>query len=150
MGHWATTLVSIFFWVCFAYIIFVFCCRRKRNNGIVFTTVQAVPAQSTLASEHVYPYNTVMSAPAIIGHVAPYPVQSAPIVAPCLPCTTNYTPYSQQLSVAYPVENMLMPQPYNSPSVPFCTSDYPPAYDQAVKNESYQKQAPYNPNYTGN
>lgn len=58
-------------------------------------------------------------------------------------------PYGQQQSTA------MYPPATSSPYPPPATAPYPqqsmnpPAYNEVVFNENHQKQAPYNPNYTG-
>jgi hypothetical protein len=76
--------------------------------------------------------------------VPPYP-QPGPAV---YPYQTNVAPYP-----TYPPQNSPYPQqsaPYPSQPAPYPQSNVlPPAYNEVVGSSDYQKQSPYNPNFSG-
>lgn len=79
---------------------------------------------------------------------APYPTGPGPMP---YPSSTPYPPatYSPQSTGAYPPTASCpyppQPAPYNQAMI----NQQPPAYNEVVFNETHQKQAPYNPNFTG-
>ncbi|XP_055324949.1 protein shisa-5 isoform X3 [Sitodiplosis mosellana] len=75
---------------------------------------------------------------------AGYPAQST--IVQGYPMPQPQPGYPPQPAGMYP--NQPMPQPYPMPPI---QADYnPPSYDQVVRGgDAYQKQAPYNPNYSG-
>ncbi|XP_061400182.1 protein shisa-5 [Musca vetustissima] len=143
---------GICFMFFFVFVIFSccgYCCTKKRRG-------------------------TVLSAPIVVTsatHTAPggYPVTQMPVCA-----TTTATPaayHTQSYATPYPPQGvptqMPMPMPASQPPAPgvqpyaapyppaMMPSAAPPSYDVAVggagagvpKNGSYEKQAPYNPNF---
>lgn len=42
MGHWASSILTIIFWVAVGYLIYYFCCRKKKNQGAVFTSEELI------------------------------------------------------------------------------------------------------------
>ncbi|XP_031635365.1 uncharacterized protein LOC116348484 isoform X2 [Contarinia nasturtii] len=76
----------------------------------------------------------------------PVPSGPAPSTMPGFQYPQSQPGYPYPQAEMYP--NQAIPQPY---AMPQPQVDYnPPSYDQVVRGgEAYQKQAPYNPNYTG-
>lgn len=72
-----------------------------------------------------------------------YPAQNTPMAG--YPMPQPQPGYPPQPGLGYPNQ----PMPY--PPMPQPQVDYnPPSYDQVIRGgEAYQKQAPYNPNFTG-
>uniref|UniRef100_A0A336LQU4 CSON013001 protein n=1 Tax=Culicoides sonorensis TaxID=179676 RepID=A0A336LQU4_CULSO len=132
---------------CAALIILIFLCmiclkRRRKNQGVIFTTVQAVPVANQ--SITVAPTNS-----AYVAHQSNYPTQPAPILATAYPLQTNAPPMQMpQPYQCVPPAQMPMPMPYGGAAVPTQFAS-PPPYDQVVK-DPYQQQTPFNPHYTGN
>lgn len=165
MGAGLEAVLSIIFWALVVYCIFYCCCKKRKDRGVVFTTVQPVPAETTRT---VIGQNgtvtTISSGTAYVASQAPYPVQQGPygaapgvvpypgqVVYPAPPYPTGQTPYA---AVPYPTYAAGMPQPYQGvPGVavpPYPAAPNPPPYDQLISHEGYQKQAPYNPHFSGN
>ncbi|XP_058981816.1 uncharacterized protein LOC101897338 isoform X12 [Musca domestica] len=141
---------SICFMFFFVFVIFSccgYCCTKKRRG-------------------------TVLSAPIVVTsatHTAPggYPVSQMPVGATTATTATAYQ--TQSYATPYPPQGaptqMPMPMPACPPGVqpphvapyPPMPSAAPPSYDVAVSgagagvpnNGSYEKQAPYNPNFSG-
>lgn len=77
------------------------------------------------------------------GAPAPYPPMNAPYSPPMYPPAPGSSPYPPQGA------------PYQGAGYPPQVTPYqqgmmnPPSYNDAVNNESFQKQAAYNPNFSG-
>lgn len=86
---------------------------------------------------------------------SPYPQGQYPTGGQHPPYPTSQTaPYPSQMP--YPQQGYQgqsnAPYPTTQSAAPYPTASHlpmmdPPAYNEVVGNESYQKQAPYNPNY---
>ncbi|XP_058981812.1 protein shisa-5 isoform X3 [Musca domestica] len=152
--HHTSTIIMC---VIFAVVLFVFttvmCCayakKRKRNPHAIFPETPIVVTSAT--------------------HTAPggYPVSQMPVGATTATTATAYQ--TQSYATPYPPQGaptqMPMPMPACPPGVqpphvapyPPMPSAAPPSYDVAVSgagagvpnNGSYEKQAPYNPNFSG-
>ncbi|XP_055324950.1 protein shisa-5 isoform X4 [Sitodiplosis mosellana] len=109
--------------------------RRRRNQGLVI----GLPSQNPTAPV-VVTTTTIPTVPQSAG----YPAQST--IVQGYPMPQPQPGYPPQPAGMYP--NQPMPQPYPMPPI---QADYnPPSYDQVVRGgDAYQKQAPYNPNYSG-
>lgn len=102
-------------------------------------------------------YHTVVSPPSM---PMPYRDSAAPYpTGPAHPMPGNApypaTPYGQQGGMPYPPQGgayapTASPYPPQSASAPYPVQQEmnPPPYNDVVTNQSYQKQAPYNPNYS--
>uniref|UniRef100_A0A1L8EA06 Putative secreted protein n=2 Tax=Haematobia irritans TaxID=7368 RepID=A0A1L8EA06_HAEIR len=146
------------FWdvfICFLFMFIIFsccgyCCTRKRRGAVLSAPI--VVTSSTHTAPGGYPV-TQMPAGATMAayqpqvYAAPYPTQGAPTQMPMpMPMPTGQPPAPGV-------------QPYMAPyaPVPAPANMNPPSYDMAVgaagsgvaNNATYEKQAPYNPNYTG-
>lgn len=72
----------------------------------------------------------------------PYPVNtSGAAQAPYPPSPYNAQPYPPTAGAPYP--------PQSAPYAPQQASMDPPAYNEVVTQQNYQKQSPYNPNFSG-
>ncbi|XP_073845208.1 uncharacterized protein isoform X5 [Musca autumnalis] len=138
--------------------LIVSCCIKRRNvhNQIEFTRqAPIVVTSATHTAPGGYPVSQMpvgatttatgyqtQAYPAPQAYAAPYPPQGVPTQMP-MPM-----PASQP-----PVPGL---QPYVAPYPPMA-NDAPPSYDMAVSgagagvpnNGTYEKQAPYNPNFSG-
>lgn len=72
-----------------------------------------------------------------------------------MPMPGQYNPYTPpQTNAPYPTNTpypMGMPQPGSGGAMPMPQNPAmmnPPSYNEVVGNEGYQKQAPYNPNFS--
>ncbi|XP_055531536.1 uncharacterized protein LOC129722251 [Wyeomyia smithii] len=155
--------------ICFAvFVLFSLCgmcCRRNRDQGAII----ARPVVITSTQHHVGPYpvsQTGATATVVPTAVGPavvqqfYPTQQPhaasfnttvtvyPTQQPLYP-TQGPPPMQQQQ-----LQQMPMPMPGSAPpvmtmpSVPAQSTINPPSYNEAV-SESYAKQAPYNPHFSG-
>lgn len=81
---------------------------------------------------------------------APYPPAGPPMGAYPMGGQAPYppAPYGQQSTAMYPPTNSTPYPPATAP-YPQQSAMNPPAYNEVVFNENHQKQAPYNPNFTG-
>ncbi|XP_031635364.1 uncharacterized protein LOC116348484 isoform X1 [Contarinia nasturtii] len=93
-----------------------------------------------------YRYRFVSSPVVVTTTTIPVPSGPAPSTMPGFQYPQSQPGYPYPQAEMYP--NQAIPQPY---AMPQPQVDYnPPSYDQVVRGgEAYQKQAPYNPNYTG-
>ncbi|XP_031635367.1 uncharacterized protein LOC116348484 isoform X4 [Contarinia nasturtii] len=92
-------------------------------------------------------YSYQLSSPVVVTTTTiPVPSGPAPSTMPGFQYPQSQPGYPYPQAEMYP--NQAIPQPY---AMPQPQVDYnPPSYDQVVRGgEAYQKQAPYNPNYTG-
>uniref|UniRef100_A0A023EGK8 Putative mrna cleavage factor i subunit/cpsf subunit n=1 Tax=Aedes albopictus TaxID=7160 RepID=A0A023EGK8_AEDAL len=166
--------MDIFIPIVIFFVLFVFfslcgmCCRRRRDQGAVIAT----PVVITSTQHHVGPYpvhvNTSTAAVAPGGVVMQqhgtgtgvYPMhQPGPVVPQGMPqpmpgynpAPGGYPPQPyppQQQTQPMQQMPMPMPMPGTAPPLHTQTAMNPPSYDSVV-TESYPKQAPYNPHYTG-
>ncbi|XP_005180277.1 uncharacterized protein LOC101897338 isoform X7 [Musca domestica] len=138
----------ILFWL----FVIVWCCVKRRNVHNQSEIARQAPIVVTSAT-----------------HTAPggYPVSQMPVGATTATTATAYQ--TQSYATPYPPQGaptqMPMPMPACPPGVqpphvapyPPMPSAAPPSYDVAVSgagagvpnNGSYEKQAPYNPNFSG-
>ncbi|XP_075166504.1 uncharacterized protein LOC142238682 isoform X1 [Haematobia irritans] len=154
--HTSTIIIGCIFAIVFVIIVVVACCsyikKRKRNPHAIFPKSPIVVTSSTHTAPGGYPV-TQMPAGATMAayqpqvYAAPYPTQGAPTQMPMpMPMPTGQPP-------APGVQPYMAPYP----PVPAPANMNPPSYDMAVgaagsgvaNNATYEKQAPYNPNYTG-
>lgn len=91
-------------------------------------------------------HTTIVSAPAMpmpYSDSAPYPTGPTQYssAAPYPPA-----PYGQQQPMYPPAANA---SPYPPQSAPYGQQAMPPTYTDVMGNQTYQKQSPYNPGYSG-
>lgn len=167
--------MDIFIPIAICFILFVFfslcgmCCKRRRDQGAIIAT----PVVITSTQHHVGPYPvSQMAAPPPVGG-APgagvvmqhhnsgtgmYPVQQ-PMPGYNQSVGGAYPPQQYPAPQGYPPQGyqqqqhqmpmpMPMPVPGSAPPMANQAMMNPPSYDQIV-SEGYAKQAPYNPNYSG-
>lgn len=168
--------MDIFIPIVICFILFVFftlcgmCCKRRRDAGAVIATpvvitstqhhvgpypVSQTAAPTLMASQHQGP--VVMQQHATGTGMYPMPQQMPQPMPGFNPSGPGYPPHQhqqqQQSHLPYPNQpQMPMPMPGGGAAVapPMATQAMmnPPSYDQVV-TEGYARQAPFNPNYTG-
>ncbi|XP_073845211.1 uncharacterized protein isoform X8 [Musca autumnalis] len=151
MDFWG--IVFMFFFVFIIFSCCGYCCTKKRRGTVLSAPIVVTSATHTApggypvsqmpvgATTTATGYQT-QAYPAPQAYAAPYPPQGVPTQMP-MPM-----PASQP-----PVPGL---QPYVAPYPPMA-NDAPPSYDMAVSgagagvpnNGTYEKQAPYNPNFSG-
>lgn len=158
--------MDIFIPIVICFILFVFftlcgmCCKRRRDAGAVIAT----PVVITSTQHHVGPYPVSQSvAPPLTASqqgvvmqqhgtgTGMYPMpQAMPQPMPGYnPAGQGYPPQQSQLPYPqHPQMPMPMPMPGAVPPMATQATMNPPSYDQVV-TEGYARQAPFNPNYTG-
>lgn len=171
--------MDIFIPIVICFILFVFftlcgmCCKRRRDAGAVIATpvvitstqhhvgpypVSQTAAPTLMASQHQQQAAVVMQQHATGTGMYPMPPQQMPQPMPGFnPSGPGYPPQQQQSHMPYPNQPQ-MPMPMPMPgggagaavAPPMATQAMmnPPSYDQVV-TEGYARQAPFNPNYTG-
>jgi len=168
--------MDIFIPIFILFTIFVLCslcgfCCKNRNEGAIFSTPVVITSQThqPVGSSTAYPvgphpttnihtnyYHTPIAPPSMpmpySDNATTYPAGptypgSAPYPASAPYPQAPYPPVGQQ-SPYPPVTSPYPPQPapYNQQAL---NNQQPPAYNEVVFNETHQKQAPYNPNFTG-
>lgn len=170
--------MDIFIPIVICFILFVFftlcgmCCKRRRDAGAVIAT----PVVITSTQHHVGPYPVSQTvAPTLTASqhhqqgtvvmqqhgtgTGMYPMPQ-PMAQPMPGFNTSgqgYPPQQQQQQqshLPYPNQpQMPMPMPMPgaaavAPPMPTQAMMNPPSYDQVV-TEGYARQAPFNPNYSG-
>lgn len=170
--------MDIFIPIVICFILFVFftlcgmCCKRRRDAGAVIAT----PVVITSTQHHVGPYPVSQTAaptlmasqhqqgPVVMQQHAtgtgmyPMPQPMAQPMPGFNPSGPGYPPQQQHQQSHLPYPNQpQMPMPMPMPggggaavAPPMATQAMmnPPSYDQVV-TEGYARQAPFNPNYTG-
>lgn len=101
--------------------------------------VPQMPMPYTDSSQPPYPMPSAGAPYPISGNAGPYPPAGA-----TFPMSGNTAPYPP--AGAYPPSNPTSGPPYPYSTQQQATMD-PPAYNEVVSNSSYQKQAPFNPNF---
>ncbi|XP_055324948.1 uncharacterized protein LOC129579194 isoform X2 [Sitodiplosis mosellana] len=154
-GEMVSTAFCVMLWVFVSFVVLIFLvglgyatlvyalklfemlccapCRRKAQKD-------SPPPSYDSLSPVVVTTTTIPTVPQSAG----YPAQST--IVQGYPMPQPQPGYPPQPAGMYP--NQPMPQPYPMPPI---QADYnPPSYDQVVRGgDAYQKQAPYNPNYSG-
>ncbi|XP_055324947.1 uncharacterized protein LOC129579194 isoform X1 [Sitodiplosis mosellana] len=140
-------IVAIFMACIIGLVIFSICFRICKGQSYQdyrrqrrCQTIIPPPPPLTNPSPVVVTTTTIPTVPQSAG----YPAQST--IVQGYPMPQPQPGYPPQPAGMYP--NQPMPQPYPMPPI---QADYnPPSYDQVVRGgDAYQKQAPYNPNYSG-
>ncbi|XP_053687383.1 protein shisa-5 [Sabethes cyaneus] len=164
--------MDIFIPIVICFVVFLLfslcgmCCRRNRDQGAIIAT----PVVITSTQHHVGPYPvtqvgaTTTAMPAGTGAVVlqqhttgtgvyPMPQPQMPNYNTTAPAYPTQAPYPMQAPP--PVQHqqyqqMPMPMPGSAPPAmpPSATMMNPPSYNEVV-SESYAKQAPYNPHFSG-
>uniref|UniRef100_A0A1L8DPJ0 Putative conserved secreted protein n=1 Tax=Nyssomyia neivai TaxID=330878 RepID=A0A1L8DPJ0_9DIPT len=149
--------MDIFIPILVCFVIFLLCtlcgvcCRKKRNNGAIFSSPVIVTSSTHTTAAGPYPVTVAVPA-GTIQHTTTQYGQPGVYAMP-QPQTGGYPapypPAQHQQAAPYPPANAAaggsMPMPGANPS-----TMNPPSYDQVVGNDAYQKQAPYNPGYNAN
>ncbi|XP_055324951.1 protein shisa-5 isoform X5 [Sitodiplosis mosellana] len=121
--------MDVFWFIVIVIIIFLTCAMCKAGKRKPIFSAPVVVTTTTIPT---------------VPQSAGYPAQST--IVQGYPMPQPQPGYPPQPAGMYP--NQPMPQPYPMPPI---QADYnPPSYDQVVRGgDAYQKQAPYNPNYSG-
>uniref|UniRef100_A0A6B2E895 Putative conserved secreted protein n=1 Tax=Phlebotomus kandelakii TaxID=1109342 RepID=A0A6B2E895_9DIPT len=145
--------MDIFIPIVVCFVIFLLCtlcgvcCRKKRNAGAIFSSPVIVTSSTHTTATGPYPVTVAVPPSTITQTAAPY---GQPGVYPMPQAQSGgypaHYPPAQQSSTPYPPASGAggMPMPGMNPTM------NPPTYDQVVSTDAYQKQSPYNPNYSGN
>lgn len=158
--------MDIFIPIAIFFILFVFfslcgmCCRRRRDQGAVIAT----PIVITSTQHHVGPYPISQTSGAVqnASPRAGVVMQQHTTGTGVYPMPQPMPGYNASSGAGYPTQPypgqnqppmqmpmpMPMPMPGSASPMPAQANMNPPSYDQVV-TESYARQAPYNPNYSG-
>ncbi|CRK91703.1 CLUMA_CG005349, isoform B [Clunio marinus] len=151
--------MDIFIPIFIIFTIFVLCsmcgfCCKKNNEGAVFSTPVVITSQThqPVGSPTAYPVQTNVSHSGYTQQPPsampmPQPYSSHPTSAPY---PASSAPYPSGGQAPYPTGGAPYPT-YGQASAPYPpqASMDPPPYNEVMGSENLQKQAPYNPGYSG-
>lgn len=151
------TIIESFFYFLFLAPVVI---TSQTHQAVGSPTAYPVPGGYQTAAHGPMPLPYSDSTPYPIGvNQTSYPAAGMPY--PAYPPQQGGSPYPPQ-STPYPPAGAAAPYPPAGGAAPYPISPYPPqngaqygqgmnppAYNEVVGNENYQKQAPYNPNFSG-
>ncbi|KAG5673395.1 hypothetical protein PVAND_003450 [Polypedilum vanderplanki] len=155
--------MDVFFFIFIFFTVFVLCsmcgfCCKKKDEGAIFSTPVVVTStthqapgsnyvvptdQTTVPSQQSMPY------PMQNQSAMPYPSQPIALYPP-MNAAAPYPPMPVGNAAPYPPMNTGPISPYPPPIQSQQSMYSPPSYQEVISQAPYQKQAPYNPNYSGN
>jgi hypothetical protein len=140
------------------------------QSGVIQQPYPMQTQINTTSGQHVYnpvptttPYPTgpsMMPVPQLPGNEPPYPTGYPPYPTSNSPYPPNPTTYPPNPTTYPPNPTTYPPNPTTyppvNPSAPYPNAPYPPqaamnppSYNEVVGKPSYEKQSPYNPNFSG-
>ncbi|XP_013113867.1 protein shisa-5 isoform X2 [Stomoxys calcitrans] len=164
----STIIVASIFAVVVCLVFICICCsylkKRKRNPHALFPETPIVVTSATHTAPGGYPVpqmpvggTTTTTAYQTQVYATPYPPQGPPTQMP-MPMPAGQ-PAQMPMPMPMPAGQTAGAQPYMAPypSMPAAANMNPPSYEMAVggagsgaaTNATYEKQSPYNPNYSG-